>query len=416
MADPPLIEVRNVSKKYCVGLKRSLVYAVRDIGNELLVRGAAGRSQLRKDEFWALKDVSFEVNRGDSLALIGANGAGKSSLLKMINGLMKPDTGSITVRGRIAALIELGAGFNPILTGRENIYVNAAVLGISRSDIDRKLEAIIDFAELDRFIDMPLKSYSSGMRVRLGFAVAAQLEPDVLLIDEVLAVGDAAFRAKCYRRLNELSNNGTAFIMVSHNHHSLLTVCNCAVGIDKGEVFASGSVRSVIDAYQAHATTNPDTPEIPQRRNAPTSSARIRKMGFRDEPGQWIPTPRTGDVTDFCVEIEADETLEDVSLAVVIRVGGAHADTILAVTASDDDQLQRVEKGCAEYRLRLQPLGLPPGSYVAKVSISRPPLEIYDMVEAFQFTVSPGPSCGDSIYYNPRSWSVEPADSQQVNS
>ncbi|MDA0973020.1 MAG: ABC transporter ATP-binding protein, partial [Bacteroidetes bacterium] len=185
-----IITVDRVSKKFCKELKRSLLYGLQDI----LSLGGGNTDELRKNEFWAVKEVSFELRRGDCLGLIGHNGAGKSTLLKMLNGLISPDEGSITIHGRVGALIELGAGFNPILTGRENIYNNGAVLGFSKSEIDAKLQEIIDFSEIEEFIDMPIQNYSSGMKVRLGFAVAANLEPDLLLVDEVLAVGDAGFR------------------------------------------------------------------------------------------------------------------------------------------------------------------------------------------------------------------------------
>jgi lipopolysaccharide transport system ATP-binding protein len=195
MKDEVLVKVEGVSKKFCRDLKRSLWYGVKDISSELF--GAKKNGQLRPKEFWAVDDVSFELRRGECLGLIGHNGAGKSTLLKMLNGLIKPDKGTITMHGRIGALIELGSGFNPILTGRENIYNNGSVLGFSRKEIDAKFDSIVEFAELSEFIDTPVQNYSSGMKVRLGFAVAAQMEPDVLLIDEVLAVGDIGFSFKC---------------------------------------------------------------------------------------------------------------------------------------------------------------------------------------------------------------------------
>ena len=406
VAQSPLISVRGVSKKYCASLKRSLMYAVRDIGGEFLARGVPEHAELRQDEFWAV-DVSFDVSQGQSLALVGANGAGKSTILKMINGLIKLDTGSIRIRGRVGALIELGAGFNPALTGRENIFVNAAVLGISRKEVSGKLDAIIDFAEIDRFIDMPLKSYSSGMRVRLGFAVAAQLEPDVLLVDEVLAVGDAAFRAKCYRRLNEMKNRGAAFVMVSHNHHTLLTVCDSAVGLEEGAEIASGSVRSVLDAYELRLASMPTRPRT--RRSGQSSvAARIAKVGFRNDQGDWISSPHTGEVTDLCMIVDATENLGAASMGVVIRAGGLGPETVLAVSADQDMSLQSVGAGRSEFRLRLAPLGLPPSRYVAKVSVYRPPIELFDHIENFSFVVLPGAPCGDSQYYNPRSWAVVP--------
>ncbi len=218
-----LVKVEGVSKKFCRDLKRSLFYGVKDISSELF--GSKKNGQLRKDEFWAVDNVSFELKRGECLGLIGHNGAGKSTLLKLLNGLLKPDKGKITMHGRIGALIELGAGFNPILTGRENIYNNGAVLGFSKKEIDAKYDAIVAFAEMDEFIDMPVQNYSSGMKVRLGFAVASQMEPDVLLIDEVLAVGDIGFKVKCFNRITELLRN-SAVVFVSHAMPQIARICS----------------------------------------------------------------------------------------------------------------------------------------------------------------------------------------------
>jgi lipopolysaccharide transport system ATP-binding protein len=190
MAEEIIVSVENISKKFCRDLKKSLWYGVRDIVAEALVSKKA-RAELRKQEFWAVTNSSFELRRGETLGLIGPNGAGKTTLLKMINGLLKPDNGKITVRGRVGALIQLGAGFHPLLTGRENIYISGAILGMSKREIDRKLDDIIEFSGIEEFIDAPVRNYSSGMFVRLGFSVAVHVDPDLLLIDEVLAVGDA---------------------------------------------------------------------------------------------------------------------------------------------------------------------------------------------------------------------------------
>ena len=201
-----------MSKKFCKDLKTSLWYGVKDLVSG--ITGSQANRPLRDKEFWAVKDISFELRRGECLGLIGHNGAGKSTLLKILNGLINPDEGSVTMRGRVGALIELGAGFNPILTGRENIYNNGAVLGFTRKEIDAKVEEIIDFSEIREFIDMPVQNYSSGMKVRLGFSVAVQMEPDVLIIDEVLAVGDANFIVKSYNRINELIKTCAVFLFL----------------------------------------------------------------------------------------------------------------------------------------------------------------------------------------------------------
>jgi lipopolysaccharide transport system ATP-binding protein len=251
-----LVRVEGVSKKFCKDLKTSLRYGLSDVAGQVI--GRQRSKELRPKEFWAVKDVTFELRRGECLGLIGRNGAGKTSLLKMLNGLVKPDHGTITMRGRVGALIALGAGFNPILTGRENIYVNGAVLGLSKARIDERVEDIIDFAEIREFIDSPVQSYSSGMTVRLGFAIATAMDPDVLILDEVLAVGDAAFRHKCYHRINAIMKN-CAVILVSHSMSQIAAVSSAVGMMRKGQFQLFPSVVEGIGAYN---TENADTGSI----------------------------------------------------------------------------------------------------------------------------------------------------------
>ena len=221
---------------------------MKDLGSELIGRNRDS-DELRPDEFWAVKDVSFELRRGECLGLIGRNGAGKTTLLRMLNGLIKPDKGRIEMRGRVGALIALGAGFNPILTGRENIYVNAAVFGLSKKETDEKLEEIIDFAELEDFIDAPVQSYSSGMQVRLGFSVSAALRQEILLLDEVLAVGDTRFRAKCLKRIKAIQKNSGGIILVTHALEQIAHFCNRAVLMDSGNLISEGKASSMLNYY-----------------------------------------------------------------------------------------------------------------------------------------------------------------------
>jgi lipopolysaccharide transport system ATP-binding protein len=242
-----LIKVNNVSKKFCKDLKKSLWYGVHDLTSELMGRNK-GNNKLRKDEFFAVKDVSFELKRGECLGLVGPNGAGKSTLLKMLAGLIKPDGGEIILKGKVGALIELGAGFNPILTGRENIYVNASILGLSKREIDKKFDSIVDFAENGDFIDTPVQNYSSGMKVRLGFAVAAHLEPDILFIDEVLAVGDVGFRTKCYRHISGLLQK-IAVIFVSHSMPIVNRYCSSVLVLNRGKKIYKGNNYRGIETY-----------------------------------------------------------------------------------------------------------------------------------------------------------------------
>ena len=207
MSDEVLVRVENVSKKFCRTLKRSLWYAVKDIAGELFGRNNS-ESRLRPGEFWAVDNASFELKRGECLGLIGPNGAGKSTLLKMLSGIILPDKGTIKVHGRVASLIELGAGFRPMLTARENIYINGSILGLTRKEIDAKFKSIVDFAELEEFIDTPVNFFSSGMYARLGFAVAAHSDPDILFVDEVLPVGDLAFQKKCLGKIGGVVKDG----------------------------------------------------------------------------------------------------------------------------------------------------------------------------------------------------------------
>ncbi len=250
MSSGPVLQVQSLSKRYCRGLRRSLVYGLIDVGKELTGVGQAA-SALRKGEFWALKDVSFSVGRGESVGLIGHNGAGKTTMLKLINGLIKPNGGRIAVHGSVRALIALGAGFNPVLSGRENVKVACAVLGYTEREVELRFDDILDFSELGHAIDAPVQSYSSGMVARLGFAVAIHTQPELLLVDEVLAVGDLNFAIKCYRRIAELRAKGVSFIIVNHNPYAIRSNCDRAVWIERGEVQRIGEANAICDAYEA---------------------------------------------------------------------------------------------------------------------------------------------------------------------
>ena len=227
-----VLRASGVSKKFCISLKRSLAYGIADLSRNML--GVQKTStELRKDEFWAVRDINFELRRGECLGLIGMNGSGKSTLLRLLTGVFPPDQGEIAVRGRVGALIAVGAGFHPHLTGRENIYLNGAILGLTRHEINTKLQEIIDFAEVGEFIEAPVSTYSSGMRVKLGFAIAIKVEPDLLLIDEVLAVGDMGFTIKCLNTVRALLEN-TAIVFVSHNMQFVSQFCTRVMVMNHG--------------------------------------------------------------------------------------------------------------------------------------------------------------------------------------
>ncbi len=243
-----LIKVEGLWKKYCRDLKTSLYYGLVDILRECLCFKNSNL-QLRNKEFWALQDINFELRRGETLGIIGLNGAGKTTILKLLHGLIKPTRGSITVNGTMQALIELGGAFKPMLSGRENILVSASVLGIRKKDLLQRLEEIIEFAGLKDFIDSPVMIYSSGMKVRLGFSVALLIQPEILLLDEILAVGDIAFQMKCLDRVAQIREQAGGAIFVSHNLNQIRRLCTKCILLDHGKMVMLGEPSEVIDAY-----------------------------------------------------------------------------------------------------------------------------------------------------------------------
>jgi lipopolysaccharide transport system ATP-binding protein len=260
-----VIRVENLGKKYIIGHQKSERYtALRDVmangaksfGRKLLKPLGKRISDPAVEEFWALKDVSFEIKQGERVGIIGRNGAGKSTLLKILSRITEPTKGSIRIKGRVASLLEVGTGFHPELTGRENIYLNGAILGMSKLEIKRKFDEIVAFAEVEKFLDTPVKRYSSGMYVRLAFAVAAHLEPEILIVDEVLAVGDGQFQKKCLGKMKEVGKEGRTVLFVSHNMPAIRTLCSTAIVLNKGQVICSGSINHCITSYEVQNYQN----------------------------------------------------------------------------------------------------------------------------------------------------------------
>lgn len=254
----PVIEIKGISKSYRISHERGGYVALRDVMMNVLkrpfsfvkdkARAAAGFD--KKEEFWALRNVDLEVNRGDVIGIIGRNGAGKSTLLKILSQITPPTEGEIVIRGKIGSLLEVGTGFSPELTGRENIFLNGAIIGMTRREIARKFDRIVEFAEVSKFLDTPVKYYSSGMYVRLAFSVAAHMEPDILLVDEVLAVGDAAFQRKCLNKMEEVTReDGRTIIFVSHTMAAIERLCRKTVLLEKGRIAMVGDTRDVINHY-----------------------------------------------------------------------------------------------------------------------------------------------------------------------
>lgn len=259
-----VINVENISKSYLLKHQQKEKYvALRDvIANRTKSIFAAKKSNqynTNNEEFWALKDVSFEVKQGDRIGIIGRNGAGKSTLLKVLSRIVTPTSGRITIEGRVASLLEVGTGFHPELSGRENIFLNGSILGMSKREIQSKFDEIVAFAEVEKFLDTPVKRYSSGMYVRLAFAVAAHLEPEILIVDEVLAVGDAEFQKKCLGKMKDVSTQGRTVLFVSHNIGQISSLCSSAILLDKGKIILNDQVAKVINVYNQQSNSITDS-------------------------------------------------------------------------------------------------------------------------------------------------------------
>jgi lipopolysaccharide transport system ATP-binding protein len=303
------IRVENVSKKYLLGSQNQSGSNYRTF-RDVLSRTAREILRIKKDEnskslneeYWALKDISFEISQGERIGIIGRNGAGKSTLLKILSRITEPTQGCIRIRGRVASLLEVGTGFHPELTGRENIFLNGSILGMSRTEIKEKFDEIVAFAEIERFLDTPVKHYSSGMYVRLAFAVAAHLEPEVLIVDEVLAVGDAVFQKKCLGKMEKVANEGRTVIFVSHNMAAIQNLCNRALWIDKGKLLKDEESEYVISSYLQTSFSSLTIQTWDNIETAPgNEKVRLRRACVRpiDQPKFSVITVKTTFLIEF---------------------------------------------------------------------------------------------------------------------
>ena len=353
----------HVSKKYRVYRDDGSPPAARALLRRVLSR--AGGWQ----DFWAVRDVSFEVERGEALGIIGHNGAGKSTVLKLLSSITAPSQGEITVNGRLAALIEVAAGFHPELTGRENVYLNGAILGMTRREISSKMESIVEFAGVAAFIDTPVKRYSSGMNLRLGFAISAHLDPDILLLDEVLAVGDNAFQAKCIKRITLLKESGTTIIFVSHNLGAVEGLCDRVLLLRQGEIAANGKPGPVIAEYER---TLGEAPAVsgPRLQRA-TASPAARAVGVRlfDGEGHRTSTFATGSAMRLAVEYVAEQRVEDAVIEVYFysMYGNLHSHFS---TETGGDRID-LEPGRGIVEFLCPEIGLTVAAFNVEVSIKR---------------------------------------------
>ncbi len=358
-----MVKVEGLWKKYCKSLQRSAFYTLADAA-----RGAlglpSGTGRLRKAEFWALKQIGFELKRGECLGLIGPNGAGKSTLLKVISGMIEPDRGRVEVRGRVGALIQLGAGFHPQLTGRENIYVNGAILGMSRREIKRKFDSIVEFADIGDFLDTPIKFYSSGMLVRLGFAVAVHTEPDVLLVDEVLAVGDLGFRAKCYERMDELRSGPCALVFVSHTMSAIGRMCERVCYLEGGEPAYLGDTDEAISRYRSSQVSRRRTVTRPGLMDA---AYVVEDVSFHDREGRRLDEVNTGETITVRIALRCNRPVGKGFANLAIRTAEGEFCSVCRSRLLD---LSAVGPGQSiRFELELKDLPLLPGTYMINMGL-----------------------------------------------
>ncbi|MFC3880915.1 ABC transporter ATP-binding protein [Algoriphagus namhaensis] len=342
----PVIRVEGLSKRYRLGLKEKQAKTLAgQIGNVLKapldnlkrLRDMSRFSIEDESVFWALKDINFEVKEGEVLGIIGKNGAGKSTLLKILSQITEPTSGKIEIRGRVASLLEVGTGFHPELSGRENIYMNGTILGMTRREIDSKLDEIIDFSGVEKFIDTPVKFYSSGMKVRLGFSVAAHLEPEILIIDEVLAVGDYEFQKKCLGKMEDVAGQGRTVLFVSHNMEAVSSLCGEAINLVNGRIDFQGKVREAVNRYLGNSSVEKisHVHVNPEFENGITEINVLTSM-----PGQ---IHRFGDPLEVSVKISAKVPLDQANIAFQIKERGSGKSVIYTWLHDKENPLGKLE-------------------------------------------------------------------------
>jgi lipopolysaccharide transport system ATP-binding protein len=395
----PVIRVEKVSKKYVIahqghntGLRfvleekaRAPLRFLKSLGQKRASNVTAAPKEATKEDFWALKDVSFEVNKGDVVGIIGRNGAGKSTLLKILSRITEPTSGRIALRGRVASLLEVGTGFHPELTGRENIYLNGAILGMSSAEVKNKFDEIIAFAEVEKFLDTPVKRYSSGMYVRLAFAVAAHLEPEILIIDEVLAVGDAQFQKKCLGRMSHVAHNdGRTVIFVSHNMGAVNTLCNKAVLLRGGQVQGAGPTNEIARVYLATPGVSASKISLTDKANKTPAITVID--GHLENRATGSAELSHGD--DLAVTLKIKVT-EPITYGVEFFLKDGLGAPIGFCPSDIQNGLSFTAKpGVYIHRCTLPAIPLAEGRYTLDIMISNPLVTAYEMIEsAFIFDI-----------------------------
>jgi lipopolysaccharide transport system ATP-binding protein len=374
------IHVENLGKQYRIG-QRQGYKALRDTFSNALYapfraaaslfdgHGPSAGRHSSSEHFWSLKDVSFDVKKGDAVGVIGRNGAGKSTLLKILSRITKPTEGYVRIHGRVGSLLEVGTGFHPELTGRENAYLNGAIIGMRKKEIDRKFDEIVAFAEIERFIDTPVKYYSSGMYVRLAFAVAAHLEPEILLVDEVLAVGDAAFQKKCLGKMGDVAQEGRTVLFVSHSMGAINSLTTKCIYLQNGQLLQYGITREVSERYFTETVEHRerDQEAIDFYRRDPLGDSPVRITGIRI--GKGVMTIPMGSPVTLYIQIQVFRELHGANLAIILRNG--HGERVGVMFSWDQGFALSLRSGQHVISAQIEDLCLSPGQYFVDVGINQ---------------------------------------------
>ncbi|BAZ10124.1 ABC transporter-like protein [Calothrix sp. NIES-4071] len=398
-----VIQVENLSKKYILGhqqqgngsnktLRDVITDGAKSFGKKLLKPNGKQNLNPASEEFWALKDVSFKIKQGDRVGIIGRNGAGKSTLLKILSRITEPTGGQIKIQGRVASLLEVGTGFHPELTGRENIFLNGAILGMSKAEIQRKFDEIVDFAEVEKFLDTPVKRYSSGMYVRLAFAVAAHLEPEILIVDEVLAVGDVNFQKKCLGKMQDISQGqGRTIVFVSHSMETIQRLCSNCIMLERGQLVSYGKTASIVplylngNFYKAAPGTWIDLSDASRNGNG---KARFLAVHYSSLNQAVAYQPYSNGPLEFLLDIKSDSLRSIGSLSVTI----SSQEGIMLVNTDILSVGQEIylQKGHNTLKVKIHELYLKPGTYIVGLWLDKTGSgdEIFDHLEsAFEIEV-----------------------------
>lgn len=378
----PAIRIDNLSKRYRLGssqrggvnLTEQLIGGVRRAWHAMRRNG----NVVESTDFWALRKVGFEVQPGEAVGIIGRNGAGKSTLLKVLSRIVDPTTGRVEIRGRVGSLLEVGTGFHPELSGRENVYLNGSLLGMTRREITKKFAAIVGFSEVEQFLDTPVKRYSSGMYVRLAFAVAAHLDPEVLIVDEVLAVGDASFQKRCMDRMSELVRSGRTILFVSHNMQLIPQLCRRAVLLERGRVMRIGNAAEVTRGYLEGMLTESRTPDLRDKFRTGNGRARFARAELVDGDGRPVSQFACGDDLIVRTEIESTTALPNVAVAVVIAT--SHGTKVITSWTRESGFALDLRPGMQLLECRFRNVALRPGHTVL-IHLWMAAAEVIDSVE-----------------------------------